>query len=268
MRSLARRFAAGFVAALAVLVMHPARAADYGDIWWNPTESGWGLQIAHQGNVLFLTWYIFKADRTPVWVTAALIQTTPGGTTYTGDLIATTGPYYGGPSWTPPAQNRVAGTATFSATSVTTATLTYSIDGVTVTKNIQRYAFNFLNLSGTYIGSFLALQHSCVNPAANGPFTGSGQFTITHNASQQVTIVAVLSDNLHSFTCTYTGTYGQDGRLGHISAGSYTCTDGHAGAFSATEIELASQGGILGRYSGTNIAPGCQLTGGFGGLKP
>jgi hypothetical protein len=267
MLSIARRFVACVFVAVAALVVSPARAQNYGDIWWVPSEAGWGLQIAHQGNILFLTWYIFKTDRTPVWVTAALIQQ-GSSSTFAGDLIATTGPYYGSPTWAPPAVNRVAGSATFTATSITTGTLTYTIDGVTVTKTIQRYAFNFFNLSGTYIGSFLAVQHNCANPLANGPFTGSGQFTITHAPSQQVTIVANLSDNLHTFTCTYTGTYGQDGRLGNISNGSYTCTDGHAGAFSATEIELASQGGILGRYSGTNVAQGCQLTGGFGGLKP
>lgn len=261
-----RKLVAGLVLGLSIAgVSNLARAVDYGDLWWNPAESGWGVPISHQANVLFLAWYIFDANRNPFWVTAALIQTAPGSTTFTGSVIATTGPYFGSPTWAPPAVNRVAGTATFNATSVTTATLTYSIDGVTVTKQIERFAFALWNLSGTYIGSFIAAQHSCATP---GPRTGSGQFTIVHaKPSEQVTITANLSDNLHAYTCVYQGTYTQHGRLGSIVNGSYTCTDGHAGAFSASEIELASQGGILGRYAGTNVPAGCQLTGGFGGLK-
>ena len=31
--------------------------ADYSDLWWNPNESGWGLNIAHQGDILFTSWF-------------------------------------------------------------------------------------------------------------------------------------------------------------------------------------------------------------------
>ena len=39
------------------------------------------------------------------------------------------------------------------------------------------------NLSGTYIGSFLSLQHGCANPVSNGPFNGSGP---VHDRAQSV----------------------------------------------------------------------------------
>jgi hypothetical protein len=245
-----------------------ARAVDYGDVWWVATEGGWGLQTSQQGSLIFMTFYVYGATGQATWFTALVSPTTPGGSTFTGALNAYTGPYYGAPWNSALVNSRVAGTVTFTATSPTTATLTYTADGVTVTKSIQRFTFSSQNISGTYIGSFLAVQHNCTVPAANGQtFTGSGTFTILHVlATQQVTITATLSDNLHNFVCTYSGTYSQAGRLGSISGGNYTCNDGHAGAFSATEIELASVGGILGRYSGTYVAPGCQLTGGFGGL--
>lgn len=267
MTRFARRVGACLLFVLSIGAMsNVARATDYGDIWWTPAEAGWGLQISQQGTVLFLTFYVYGNTSQPVWYTAAVTPSQPAATTYTGQLIASTGSYYGGP-WAG-AANRVAGTVTIQFTSVTTATVTYVVDGVSVTKQIERYAFNFQNLSGTYIGSFLAVQTGCANPALNlQTFTGSGQFTIVHTGSQ-VTITANLSDNLHAFTCTYTGTYTQAGRLGSIVNGAYTCNDGHAGSFGATEIELASQGGILGRYTGTYVAQGCNLTGGFGGLKP
>lgn len=266
-----RRFTSNLVACLLLALSmgatsNLARATDYGDLWWNPAEPGWGMQTAQQANTMFITFYVFGVTGTPTWFTA-LTTSTPGGSTFTGALVATTGPYFGGP-FAPPAVNRTAGTVTFTATSPTTANVTYTIDGVTVTKAIQRLALATLNLSGTYIGSFLSVKHSCSNPASNGLFNGSGQFTITHNPpAPQVTIVAVLSDNIVNFTCTYQGTYGQLGRIASI-VGTYTCTSGQAGTWNANEIELSTLGGILGRYSGTNTPQGCQVTGGFGGLKP
>jgi hypothetical protein len=29
---------------------------DYTDLWWNPSESGWGMAITQQASVMFLTW--------------------------------------------------------------------------------------------------------------------------------------------------------------------------------------------------------------------
>ena len=137
-----------------------------------------------------------------------------------------------------------------------------------VTKSVERQLLALHNLSGSYIGSFLSVKHSCANPAGNGLFNGSGQFTIVHSPpSTLVTIVATLSDNIVNFTCNYTGNYSQLGKIGNI-AGTYQCTSGQAGNWNANEIERSTLGGILGRYSGTVVAQGCQLTGGFGGLKP
>jgi hypothetical protein len=266
-----RRFISKLVACLLLAIgaaSNFARATDYGDLWWNPAESGWGMQTAHQANTMFITFYVFGPAGTPTWFTALTTATTPGGPTFTGTLYASTGPYYGAAVFAPPAVTRVAGTVTFQASSPTTATVTYVADGVAVTKSIQRFLLATINLSGSYIGSFLSVQHSCANPASNGLFNGSGPFTIVHNLSNnQVTITATLSDNLINFTCTYQGTYSQLGRIGSI-VGTYQCSTGQAGTWNAGEIELSTLGGILGRYSATNVAPGCQITGGFGGLKP
>ena len=39
------------------------------DDWWNPNESGWGLIVAHQQNFMFATFFIYRADGSPYWVT-------------------------------------------------------------------------------------------------------------------------------------------------------------------------------------------------------
>jgi hypothetical protein len=250
------------------LASNVARATDYADLWWNPLEDRWGLQTSQQGDSMFITLYVFRADRSATWFNGLMFATAPGGPVFAGDLSQATGPYFGSPTYAPPGDNRTVGTVTFTATSPTTATVTYSVDGVTVTKNVQRLTLASHNLSGTYIGSFLSLQHSCANPLSNGPFNGSGTFTIAHNlGAQTVIITAVLTDNLVNFTCTYQGAYSQLGKIGSI-AGTYSCTSGQAGAWNAAEIEVSTLGGILGRYSATNAGPACQITGGFGGLKP
>lgn len=215
---------------------------------------------------MFLTFYVFGSNGQPTWFTALANATTPGGGTFTGPLYASTGPYYGGP-FSPPTATRIAGTVNFQATSPTRASISYVADGVSVTKSIERFTIATYNLSGSYIGSFLSVQHSCANPPTSPLFNGSGPFTIVHTPANLVTITATLSDNLVNFTCTYQGTYSQLGRIGSI-VGNYTCTSGQTGAWNATEIEVSTLGGILGRYSATNVPRGCQITGGFGGLKP
>jgi hypothetical protein len=45
----------------------PGTAPSYEGLWWDAAESGWGLSIAHQGDVLFAVWYTFDRDGTPTW---------------------------------------------------------------------------------------------------------------------------------------------------------------------------------------------------------
>ncbi len=248
------------------------RPVDYGDIWWNPSEDGWGLQIADQGDVLFLTFYVYGTDGKATWFTALANYASTnaaGARIYTGGLYVNTGAYFGGP-WPPGIHAaRLAGSATFQADTSTTATLTYTVDGVPVTKSIERFTYTLNNLSGTgYIGSFIELDTGCTNPALNGPVAASGTFNITHNPpAPQVTIVATLNAGTGLFTCTFQGSYSQAGRYGLISAGTYACSTGNSGTFTAHDIELTSQG-ILGRYDSVSATVGCHAIGGFGGLLP
>ena len=35
-------------------------AANYTDMWWNPSESGWGISFAqHASNQVFAVWYTY-----------------------------------------------------------------------------------------------------------------------------------------------------------------------------------------------------------------
>ncbi len=59
----------GLLAAVALCaIVLPARATNYQDLWWNPNESGWGIQIVQQSDTLFLTWFIYDGAGNPTWV--------------------------------------------------------------------------------------------------------------------------------------------------------------------------------------------------------
>ena len=45
---------------------------DLSDIWWNPAESGWGMQMVNTGTSVFATVYVYDQNRSPTWLTGEL----------------------------------------------------------------------------------------------------------------------------------------------------------------------------------------------------
>jgi lysyl endopeptidase len=113
-------------------------ATNYQDLWWNPAESGWGVNITHQGNTLFATLFTYDASGKGIWLVASAPLT--GTATYSGSLSRTTGPVFNASPWTG-IQATPVGTMTFSFASGNSGTMTYTVDGVSVTKSIQRQTF-------------------------------------------------------------------------------------------------------------------------------
>ena len=117
---------------------------NYGDLWWNPAESGWGLSISQQNRSLFAVWYVYQPDRQPTWYVL------PAGEwistdTWRGRLYRTASaavPLLAGGAFDPAAVQRIeVGTMSLRFTTRDTAVMTYTIDGVTGTKDISRQAF-------------------------------------------------------------------------------------------------------------------------------
>ena len=116
-------------------------STNYSDLWWNPSESGWGLNLTqHASNVIFGVWYTYESDGTATWYVM------PGGswtssTTYSGALYATLGPAFTKTFNASEVQPRQVGNATLTFSSANAGTFTYSVDGVNGTKSIQRQPF-------------------------------------------------------------------------------------------------------------------------------
>jgi len=112
---------------------------NYTDLWWNPNESGWGINLNHQDNILFATLFTYDFDGSPMWLVM------PGGArqadgTYSGQLFRTTGPAFDAQPFGAIAST-VVGTMKLAFTDANDATLTYSYNGTNVTKSITRQPF-------------------------------------------------------------------------------------------------------------------------------
>jgi lysyl endopeptidase len=73
----------------------PAPAAiNYSDLWWNPSESGWGVTIADHETQLFVVWYTYDASGRPTWFVIPGGTFSPDRRTFTGAVYQTRGPCY------------------------------------------------------------------------------------------------------------------------------------------------------------------------------
>ncbi len=113
---------------------------NYTDLWWNPGESGWGVNLNHQGGVIFATLYTYGLDGSPAWFSATM-QGVPGGASYLGDLYRTRGPAFNASPWRPVTYERV-GTMRVAFDGAGAGTLTYDVDGLPVTRAIERIRFS------------------------------------------------------------------------------------------------------------------------------
>lgn len=226
---------------------------DFGDMWWNPAESGWGVNIDHQGTILFMTLYTYGADGRAQWYISSSMPN-QGGFAFTGALLAVTGPANPSPFNTGSVSYALAGSATVTFDTISTGTLVYSVNGRTVTKAIQRYTFATNSMDGSYIGGVVAVERSCGQPTRN-----AATFTITQSGGN----ATIVTQSDTGIQCSVTGAYTQDGRMGSL-IGTQQCSNGTAGQFQAFEIETGYQG-LLARYAIT-FPSGCTESGRFGGL--
>jgi hypothetical protein len=129
------------IALAALMIAGLAHAENYSDIWWNPSESGWGVTIADHETQLFAVWYTYDTDGAPLWYSVSGGTFNASRTAFTGDLYRSTGPSYTG-SFDPAAVARTkVGTVSFEFTPGGSATFTWTVGSVTRSRQIQRYPF-------------------------------------------------------------------------------------------------------------------------------
>jgi hypothetical protein len=120
----------------------PGAQVNYQDLWWRPggTEAGWGVNLSHQGDTLFATWFTYAPDGRAMWlVGSSITKVSPGK--YTGALFRTTGSPFSATPWLPRTVNTTVGSVTFTFTNANNGIMDYTVDGVTQSKPITRYLF-------------------------------------------------------------------------------------------------------------------------------
>jgi hypothetical protein len=119
-----------------------AYATNYQDLWWNPAESGWGINLTHQGDTIFATWFTYGAGGRGLWLVAPDARRQPTGE-YHGRLYRTAGTPF----------DRIAGSPAMAGAPVDVGEITlafsdgergridYVVEGAARSKAIERQVF-------------------------------------------------------------------------------------------------------------------------------
>ena len=111
-------------------------------LWWNPSEAGWGVNVNHQGDILFATLFTYDTSGAPMWLVMSG-GTRQGNTdTFAGDLYRTTGPVFNAVPFTPISAGNLTrvGSMAFAFAGAIGA-VSYDVNGVQVTKSIQKQVY-------------------------------------------------------------------------------------------------------------------------------
>ena len=115
---------------------------NYQDLWWSGlAENGWGMSIVQHRDVLFSELFIYDAQGKPLWVVM------PGGswdatyTSFSGPVFIPSGSYFASYDASRHAIGAQVGTVTLTFAGRNAATLSYTINGATGSKQISRIPF-------------------------------------------------------------------------------------------------------------------------------
>jgi arylsulfatase A-like enzyme len=122
-------------------------ATNYQDLWWNPNESGWGINLTHQDDIVFATLFVYDSASTNTWYVMSGGRKQADGS-FLGELYQVVGPAFIATPFAPlDASNsaqrvRQVGTLRLTFQDGQTGSLVYSVDGTTITKSVTRQVFS------------------------------------------------------------------------------------------------------------------------------
>jgi len=136
----------GFEQVIVTVTPLAAGPTDYTDMWWvGASENGWGVSITQHGMTQFIVLYVYDNSGKPIWYSMPGGTWNAAGNAYTGALYQpTSAPFsaYDASQFRPGGStNAAVGTATVTYTGANSATLTYTINGISGTKAIIRQGF-------------------------------------------------------------------------------------------------------------------------------
>jgi hypothetical protein len=241
---------------------------DVTDLWWNPDESGWGVNLIQQSNVVFATFFVYDSLGQAHWYVASDMRAANVPTDrpyeFAGTLYETTGPAFSAASFNPAAvQRREVGSVNFEFVPPNSGRLAYTVDGVSVVKQVTRQTWRANSLNGQYAAGQV-IQKSPFADAGCSPPTGLQTFdvvTVVHDGTS-VTMTASRSTPPIE-RCQYVGTYSQAGHMAAVD-GLFSCDGGANGTFTLRELEIGVHG-FAGNYDARDR--GCLVYGNFAAVR-
>jgi hypothetical protein len=122
----------------------PSSTPNFSDLWWHApagSESGWGVNLTQQGDILFATWFTYDATGRGMWLVMSNGART-GPQTWTGAIYRTSGPAFDGPWDNAKVTATQAGTATFAFSDATNGTFSATVDGRAISEPITRQVYS------------------------------------------------------------------------------------------------------------------------------
>ncbi|MEP7157268.1 MAG: hypothetical protein ABI905_15915 [Betaproteobacteria bacterium] len=238
-------------------------------LWWNANESGWGATITQQSYMIFVTMFVYDASGNPVWYT---MSCTASGAACNGDLLRVRGGTAPAVPWS--GANVAAakvGTMNLSFSSNDAGSMSYTLDGQPVNKQITRQVFGppplpAPALRGSWQGAIIETRTNCSQSQNNGARATYGQYEIGMGVGDN----GALSIQLFGVTglqCTYTGTYTTNGaRLS--ASGTESCSDGRRGTWQSTNMLVLARAMSLDFSVQLDTTETCTIAAVLGGSRP
>jgi hypothetical protein len=186
-----------------LLFAFPATAQTFSGLWWDPNKAGEGMSVQQDGYNIFLVWYAYSANGSPIWYagSGALVPSSAGliGSTLTGNLNS-----FSATAASNTAGFNVAGTAsvgTFvltlnSETQITFEAVTSAALG-SLPLTLQPYNVAIPDATGTFAATVSELASTC--GAVIDP-TFQATYTITQNGTA---ITLTETRTTSSDVCTF-----------------------------------------------------------------
>ncbi len=209
------------------------------DLWWDPNESGWGMNVVQQGEVAFVTLFVYGPDQRPTWYFAPDARVFALGESsrpaFRGTLFQASGPWLGGPFDPSKVAARPVGYAILEPRADGRLRVEYQAEGVTVSKDVERQTFAAPELGFHCLGAF-----------SLRVITGAGLpgEIVRYRADVRLEIEAgelrmgVIAD---AGRCDYRAPYRPAGRFASAT-GTVACEDGSVGTFRIADLELTRHG--------------------------
>jgi hypothetical protein len=124
----------------------PAAEFNLHGLWWNDpdnSEPGWGVNLSHHGNILFLSWFTYATDGGSMWLFMSNAART-GTNTYSGDIYRSTGAPFDAYDPSRFVLGAPVGVGTLTFVDAGHGQFTYTVNNFTQSKQIKRYIFGSL----------------------------------------------------------------------------------------------------------------------------